>query len=568
MTDLLRRGLVTCLGWFFFLSCVTESGAEQVEFGPEVIPFAQESIVENLEDPMMFEILPDGSFLIAERLGNLRHQTQSTIRVLTRFDVISHSNLKNGEIVAASGFGGNYARECGLIGLAIPPDFKKSGFVYVVYSPADKRVNRLSRFTFKDDVWDDASEAIILEIVHDRKNKACHESGCLDFDSEGNLYWSNGDNTNPWGTSAGGMPQNEGDPINNALRTSGNSADLRGGILRIRPRKDGSYSIPKGNLFDDKVSKKELYIKGCRNPFRISIDRKTDVLYWGEVGPDATEDSARGPKGYDEINRATQAGFYGWPFFVADNKGYKLWDFKTDTAIKSFQRSPSNPSKLNTGLKILPEAQKSFIHYSYDKSPIFGAGARNAMAGPVVYSDSSKGALPNHLDNSLVIYDWMRGFLKFVKMNAAGKILSYHKSSLSFVHPIAIKQGVDGHLYVLEYGKKWTGNKDGRLLKLTFDKQAVPVQALPTDPVLAMMYANQCMACHLLKQKSVGPAYRDVAEKYRKLSGQTKAQTKTALRKKIKNGGAGVWGQIPMPPQPHVRNRDLDLIIDYILMLE
>jgi cytochrome c551/c552 len=58
------------------------------------------------------------------------------------------------------------------------------------------------------------------------------------------------------------------------------------------------------------------------------------------------------------------------------------------------------------------------------------------------------------------------------------------------------------------------------------------------------------------------------ARKYRSLKGQTHAQIKNQLRNKIKNGGTGVWGQIPMPPQPDVSKRDLDLILDYILMLE
>jgi cytochrome c len=551
-----------------FLSCEAASEEEKLEPGPDVIPFSQETVVEKLEDPMMFEILPDGSFLIIERLGQVKHRTLAGLKVVADFKVISHSNLENGKIVSASGFGGNYARECGLLGLAISPDFKKTGFVYVVYSPLDKWVNRLSRFTFKNKIWEKKSEKIILEVPHERKDKACHESGCLEFDSEGNLYWAIGDNTNPWGTAAGGAPQNEEDPINNAMRTSANSADLRGGIMRITPHKDGSYSIPNGNLFDDEVSRKEIYVKGCRNPFRISIDRKTNALYWGEVGPDAKQDTARGPKGYDEINRATQAGFYGWPFFVADNKPYKLWNFNTNKAIKAFDSRPGNPSKFNTGLKRLPEAQKAFMHYSYDKESIFGQGSRNAMAGPVIYQDASNGRLPNYLDSSLVIYDWMRGFLKFVKLSKEGEILSYHTSSKSFIHPIAVKQGKDGFLYVLEYGKKWTENKDGRILKLKFDKNAPTNEVSTRDPILTMMYAKQCMACHLPKQKSVGPSYADVARKYRSLKGQTHAQIKNQLRNKIKNGGTGVWGQIPMPPQPHVSKRDLDLILDYILMLE
>ncbi len=517
---------------------------------------------------MMFEILPDGSFLIIERLGKVKHLTNSDLKVVAEFEVISHCNLVNGEFVPVSGFGGNYARECGLLGLAISPDFKETGHVFVVYSPRDKQVNRLSRFTFQNRTWEGRSEKIILEAAHDRKDKACHESGCLEFDSKGHLYWAIGDNANPWGNSAGGGPQNEEDPINNAMRTSGNSADLRGGILRIIPHQDGSYSIPTGNLFDDDVSRKETYIKGCRNPFRISIDRTNDTLYWGEVGPDARKDTVRGPKGYDEINRATEAGFYGWPFFVADNKPYKLWDFKGNKAIKTFNVKPENLSRFNTGLKQLPTARKSFLHYPYDKDATFGQGPRNAMTGPVIYKDASHGKFPDYLDKSLVVYDWMRGFLNFVKMDQQGRILSHFQSSKPFIHPIAIKQGEDGFLYVLEYGRKWTENKDGRILKLAFDEHSASDDAGSKNPVLVLMQAKQCMACHLLDQQSVGPAFRDVAGKYRGSAGLEETRTLAILRNKIKIGGGGVWGEVPMPPQPHVNDQDAKRILEYILKLK
>ncbi len=60
---------------------------------------------------------------------------------------------------------------------------------------------------------------------------------------------------------------------------------------------------------------------GNRNPYRISVDQHTGFLYWGEVGPDAGENSEkRGPRGYDEMNQARKAGYYGWPLFVGDNK--------------------------------------------------------------------------------------------------------------------------------------------------------------------------------------------------------------------------------------------------------
>ena len=72
-----------------------------------------------------------------------------------------------------------------------------------------------------------------------------------------------------------------------------------------------------------------------------------------------------------------------------------------------------------------------------------------------------------------------------------------------------------------------------------------------------------CLACHALDKKVVGPSYKEVAAKY--------AADKTAaakLAQKVKAGGAGVWGQVPMPPNPQVADSDLQTIIKYILALK
>ena len=167
-----------------------------------------------------------------------------------------------------------------------------------------------------------------------------------------------------------------------------------------------------------------------------------------------------------------------------------------------------------------------------------------------------------------MIYDWMRGFLKFVQMNEDGKILYHRNANLRFTHSIAMKQGPNGHLYVLEYGSKWTGNKNGRLLRLKYDETNSSSGKDSADPVLTMMHARQCMACHLLHDKSVGPAFSEVAQKYLGLEGQTREEIVKTLKGKIKNGGVGAWGQIPMPPQPHVKDEELDQILDYILKLK
>ena len=76
----------------------------------------------------------------------------------------------------------------------------------------------------------------------------------------------------------------------------------------------------------------------------------------------------------------------------------------------------------------------------------------------------------------------------------------------------------------------------------------------------ALAKSKNCMACHAIDKKLVGPAYKDVAAKYK---GDAKAPA--MLAEKIKAGGKGVWGQIPMPPNAAVKDEDLKTLIKWIL---
>jgi cytochrome c len=86
-----------------------------------------------------------------------------------------------------------------------------------------------------------------------------------------------------------------------------------------------------------------------------------------------------------------------------------------------------------------------------------------------------------------------------------------------------------------------------------------------TDKVLALINDKGyiCMGCHQVDKKLTGPAYQDVAAKYQ---GDEKAADMLAA--KVKAGGAGTWGDIPMPPNPTVTDDDLKVILDWILTLE
>jgi len=75
--------------------------------------------------------------------------------------------------------------------------------------------------------------------------------------------------------------------------------------------------------------------------------------------------------------------------------------------------------------------------------------------------------------------------------------------------------------------------------------------------------AKNCLACHATDKKLVGPAYKDIAAKY--------AQDKEAvakLSKKIREGGSGVWGQIPMPPNPQVSADEAATLAKWVLTIK
>jgi len=72
--------------------------------------------------------------------------------------------------------------------------------------------------------------------------------------------------------------------------------------------------------------------------------------------------------------------------------------------------------------------------------------------------------------------------------------------------------------------------------------------------------AKNCMACHSVEKKLVGPSYKDVAAKY---AGQGDAAA--TLATKVQKGGVGAWGQIPMPPNPQVNDADAKALVEWIL---
>ncbi len=645
-------------------------------------------VVGNLRDPMEIAAAPDGDLYVVEREGRVLRVRPSTGGVfeIGGLDVTA---------LRSSNGGNPRGREDGLLGIALDPAFATNQRIYLYYSHPEKVLNHLSRFEMKDGKLDPASEKILLVVDTERNDRVCHMGGSLAFGPGGLLFLSTGDNTNPF-ESEGYSPQDEreGKDHTNSMRSSGNTNDLRGKILRIRPTESG-YEIPERNLFPPGISRTrpEIFAMGCRNPFRLSINPKTGTVYWGEVGPDAGKSGPKGPAGHDEINQAKTAGNHGWPFLIGDNKPYPIIDFTTGSiGATADPAGPLNPSRLNTGLTKLPPGREAFIWYPYVDSPEFpmlGNGGRNAMAGPVFHFDPArKYNLLEKSDNAtLLTYDWMRGKIWMVKLGENEELGKMELLVDSLIHPMDLEMGADGSVWLLEYGTEWYFNRNGRIrllrpstgnlppivsitstgnartatvsdpdgdavsvdwwltegaderkigsgLSVDHDGKGLELRAVATDskgaisvagvslvpdaviPPLQLEFsdapvsfgfgesvrfkvkgdaaadrinvraryipptghdaggaqlppeieklvvAKQCFACHQLESVTVGPPFLRIALKYR-----DDPKAVPYLSERIKNGGGGVWGSVPMPPQVALSEAERDGIVHALLGL-
>jgi len=85
--------------------------------------------------------------------------------------------------------------------------------------------------------------------------------------------------------------------------------------------------------------------------------------------------------------------------------------------------------------------------------------------------------------------------------------------------------------------------------------------ALPAQADEALAKKHNCLACHAVDKKLVGPSYKEIAKKYK---GQNAA---AKLEEKVKKGGQGVWGPVPMPPNAAVPDADVKKLVDWILKM-
>ena len=421
--------------------------------------------------------------------------------------------------------------EEGLLGIVADPDFAENNWLYVYWMPhesidRDKRIGQrtISRFTYdaENDTIDQGTRKDLLQWPT-QIHSCCHAGGGMAFDDDGNLYVGSGDN-NSSGGSDGYSGNNwtadyKGLSFQDARRTSGNTNNLNGKIIRIHPEDDGTYSIPAGNLFTgdegggDKA-RPEIYVMGVRNISRLQIDSETDWLTAGWVGPDASEPSPEwGPAKYETATVITSAGNQGWPYCMGNKQPYR--DRSNEDATKPADwydcDNLENNSPRNTGLVDIPDARTNSIWYSpqgggvtYPKrengvptykiedetytEPYLKGGGQAVMSGPTFHQSEvdadSKISWPKYWEDKWLIGDQSNANNRIAVTMDPGKVHS--QAPPAFAEDIRsiipsgtgdnqlmswmdAKFGSDGALYMLDYGGGFFSLHDNqKLIRITY----------------------------------------------------------------------------------------------------
>ncbi len=482
-------------------------------------------------EPMSLAVLPDGRVLHNTRGGEIRlyDPASGASPVITTIPVYQHD-------------------EDGLQTISLDPDFATNRWVYLYYAPplntpvdnpatpgvnegdapvtstdptvwdAFKGYNQLSRVKFVDGPTprlDMTTEQQILRVDVDR-GICCHVAGKVKFDGQGLLYLVTGDDTNAGG-SDNFTPINESPaqgPGYDAQRSAGNTNDLRGKLLRIKVRGDGTYSIPNGNLFDERDdrdgrTRPEIFLMGLRNPFRFDVDAR-GMVYVGDYSPDSrVSNPARGPEGVGRWFATDKPGNYGWPYCMSPDLPYIDFDFVTRTSGQAFNcAAPVNNSPRNTGRTTLPRVAQPDFWYTYEartpcggaylqtppavcdfRWPVIGVGGVGPHGGPVYNYDKrldSPTKFPEYYDNAVVFGEFTRDKLFMMRTDGRGNLVGVEQFLPGLVadNPMELEFGPDGNLYMLEYGDGFfRANPDAQLSVIRYVKGTrSPVASLVATP--------------------------------------------------------------------------------------
>ncbi|WP_406104707.1 ThuA domain-containing protein [Micromonospora globbae] len=456
--------------------------------------------------------------------------------------------------------------EEGLLGIVPDPAFADNGWLYVYWMPhesidREKRIGQrtISRFTYdrQAQTIDQATRKDLLRFpvqIH----SCCHAGGGMAFDAEGNLYVGSGDNNSSEGSQgySGNNWTREyaGISFQDARRTSGNTNDLAGKIIRIHPEPDGTYTIPEGNLFPPGTPKTrpEIYVMGVRNIARLQVDPERQWLTAGWVGPDASSPSPElGPAKYETATIITSAGNQGWPYCMGNRQPYRDRSNTDASVLTGWYDCDNlrNESPRNTGLVDIPPARDNMIWYSPDgggpvfpkradgsglptyvaadatyTQPYLRGGGQAVMSGPTYHRDrvdtGSGVAWPEHWDDKWLIGDQSNANNRVaVTVDPAGVPRAeppVFAESLRAIIPggngdnrlqswMDAKFGPDGALYMLDYGGGFFSlHPNQKLVRVVYTGGA----PTPAPAANAVAVQNKPLTMAFTGSRSGGVSYR------------------------------------------------------------
>jgi hypothetical protein len=514
--------------------------------------FRRTVLVDNVNGPMAIDVAPDGKVYWTE-IGPQGFASQGYVKMHDPKGPANNSTIV--ATIPTYDMANTSHSENGVLGMGLEPGFDLSNpakrDIYVYYAPrpgagdnwpttGNAQVlgyNLLSRFTLNStgdkflptdvnpdtpDVTHPYLERQILRVPNLKisgrpsgftggpahNGLQGHVAGTsVVFDSDGSVYLGTGDDISPNNGGHGGYPPMDHRAAEgwDARKTSANSADLRGKIIRVKPLDDipataspgvgSTYSIPAGNMFAPGTPKTrpEIYAMGFRQPFTLHTDSaKPGHVVVGEYCHDSSSDLAgRGSAGVCEWDLISKPGFHGWPFCMGDNSAFNTqtrWNYGTNSSTGqkydcSLGELPTDlayapPGGVGTqpsfeGLDTLPgPAEKATIWKKYAnannqgrENPMdFGdlsAGGMQPITGPVYRyrpETARPGAFPAYYDGSWLIgnRDTNTGFWKEVRLRTdTGEAMrvsdwlpqaQFGAPNTSYVIPT--KFGADGALYM------------------------------------------------------------------------------------------------------------------------
>ena len=365
--------------------------------------FSRETVLNvGNSEPVNLVLLPDGNFLLAEKHGTIKVLNADTLPAVTSL-VVTLDQVNSGQ-------------ERGLASIALDPEFAFNGHIYVYYTRnrgSNVSFNRISRLTMIGNTADLSSEMLVWE-DNERATSCCHFGGGLDFGPDGYLYLTTGEEFEP------AQAQDLGRAGGKVIRLDTSTLDTVGPWIA---GSDNDHLIPDDNPFIDGAGGNldEIWALGLRNPFRAYWDLQGNRFFIGEVGGNE-QGSAR-----EDLHIGRAGANYGWP----DCEG-SCNDPRYDDPLYSYEHTGATPSG-------------------------------GAIAAGVVYRGN---VYPNVFNGAFFFADYAQSVVRYLTFNPDGSVDQANDFDSDIGAPVAMEQGQDGAVYVVDYG--------GRIVRYRFSGSNQP----------------------------------------------------------------------------------------------